>query len=86
MLLSNVISFEVKAHWDGGTPMRTFPTNTDAPFDFLSAAGSPTFDTGFGTSATSAPLKVRINAVQIRLRIFDPQMRTTRQVTIVQDL
>ena len=28
----------------------------------------------------------RVKAIQIRIRIYDPQLKTTRQVTIVQDM
>lgn len=96
ILLSNVISFEVKLTWTpGGTDPapRAFasPAVTDAPFDTLQeayAAVSRTetiFDTGAPATATT-PLKIRVRAIQIRLRVWDPKLQNTRQVTLVQDL
>lgn len=96
VLLSNVRMFEVKVNWDNATSVtggRAFGSNTDFPFDFLDqGAGGNTFDTGYGTNAatalpgTSPTSRIRVKAVQIRIRIHDPQNQTTRQVTIVQDL
>ena len=98
ILLSNVKLFEIKANWEGGSqlprPFSTSPAgNSDAPFDFLSQSGSSTFDTGDGLTVdtakpggNNAAQRIRIKALQIRLRIYDPQMQTTRQVTIVQDM
>lgn len=86
VLLSNVISFEIKANWDGDPPPSSFSGNTDYPFDYLSTAGKNTFDTGWNNDPATAPLKIRVKAIQIKLRIYDPQTKVTRQVTIVQDM
>ena len=34
----------------------------------------------------SIPLRVRVRALQIKLRIWDPKSSQTRQMTIIQDL
>ena len=102
IIISNVISFEVKPTWQprGGLPFipgpRVFgnsfpgvdvafspPANTassDAPYDTLSAFPGNIFDT-IGPS-----LPIRINAVQIRLRIYDPKVKTARQSSMVIEL
>ena len=105
IILSNVISFEVKPTWQsvGPTPgprgfgFPTFtlagnsdvwanPTNltsTDAPYDTLSAFPTSQFDTLFPTAGHP---RLRINAVQIRLRIYDPKVKTARQSSMVIEL
>lgn len=133
ILLENVISFEVRVHWD--TPNLTSPTlldrsanptyaptlaaanvrgprNTlasDYPFDLLpespagfgnslyaNAAGPYVFDTwcgrnnyqwiGTGQSPLNIPLRVRVKAIQVRVRVWDIKTQQARQITIVQDL
>jgi type II secretory pathway pseudopilin PulG len=61
-------------------------------------ANPRTFDTGAGggtdpltitltpTSTAPAPQATRIKALQIKLRIYDPKNKTTRQQTIVQEM
>jgi type II secretory pathway pseudopilin PulG len=104
ILLSNVISFEVRVLWTTNTkgiptprgfgsslltaapptvidnPV-TFTTSSDFPFDTLAqlSAANPTFD-------STNPPAIRVRAVQIRIRIFDPKLQTARQMTIVQNL
>lgn len=155
LLLTNVISFEIKALWgagpngpfpqasykvpDGGGGSVTIP-NADYPFDYLplstsnmlfSSFGARVFDTwsqagpptgsppntgppygapdnspgavAAGTqgkpywqqtynapnpiqTATRLPLRIRIRALQIRIRLWDPKSEQTRQVTFVQDV
>jgi hypothetical protein len=133
VLLSDVLSFEIKAVWvnsssggaatgpsQGGTlaggqyvwnlPLIGAYPNTDAPFDYLptpqwSSAATPSnpglagyrvFDTWssnapyttwntIGSTAT-IPLKIRIMALQIRIRVWDRKSGQTRQITIVQDV
>jgi len=84
VLLSNIRLFEVKVNWDGTPPGRPFTSPggpTDAPFDYLNGSGGlSTFDTSVNTN------RLRVKGLQIRIRIYDPQMQTTRQVTIVQDM
>ncbi|MFO0805545.1 MAG: type II secretion system protein [Gemmataceae bacterium] len=87
IILSNVISFEIKPTWlwTGAGPVRSpraFATNTDSPYDNLQTpVGTTTFDTlGGGTT------QMRINAVQLRIRIYDPKAKTARQSTFVFDL
>lgn len=89
ILLSNVISFEVRLAWTGSPGPRPFnpPAVTDTPFDtldWLPATAVPVpgvFDTG----STPSP-KIRVRAVQIIIRVWDPKLQNTRQTTIVQDL
>lgn len=83
ILLSNVISFEVKPAWSTSTATlkaATYPTNTDDPYDNL-----PATNTTFDTTANPV-LGIRVNAVQIRVRIYDTKMRSARQVTYVFNL
>ncbi len=101
IIISNVISFEVKPTWQprGGLPFipgprvfgNSFPgvdvaftpaantASSDAPYDTLSAFPGNIFD-------TITPLPIRINAVQIRLRIYDPKVKTARQSSMVIEL
>ena len=97
IILSNVLSFEIKPTWAwtaAGAPRTPRPyglnagQTTDFPFDNL---GTPTGSNVFdlvpplpGTNGT-AP-SYYINAVQVRLRIYDPKARTARQTTFVFDL
>lgn len=92
VLLSNVLSFEVKLIWTPGTGEprpRLFATNTDNPFDTIQgasqAAGQNPAKVEFDTRP-SPPFAVRVQAIQIRLRIWDPKLQAARQVTLVQDL
>ncbi|MCS6866941.1 MAG: hypothetical protein RMJ56_13090 [Gemmataceae bacterium] len=85
LLMSNVLSFEVKftgprrvlgSNIEWPTPPER---NTDYPYDFLPGDGE------FDTQAN--PVKpLRITGVQIRLRAYEPQTRVTRQTTVVIDL
>ena len=152
ILLSNVISFEIKANWDSGAWVSnapggsgnpaiftTAPGSNEFPFDNLPeapsvAAGSsqtvgmttytwPTgiannlfrrsigtglirvFDTwsdrgqygSWNNPATVAgtvlnpnpncvPLPIRLKAIQIKLRIYDPKNKLARQITLIQDM
>jgi hypothetical protein len=155
LLLTDVVSFEIKVMWDVPTDMTKFsvsagpgpnavyppqPTgNADYPFDYLPVGRNPyfngaanatrtpyrVFDTwsqqksdadgynfldapdaggqqskdatdptwNFGQfkgdtrmSFATVPLRVRVRAVQIKLRIWDLKSQQTRQMTIIQDL
>lgn len=112
VLLSNVLSFEVKLSWTPGTgesPPRPFnPPGgagipaTDAPFDSLQdayAANPPnppatvsnqnvtTFDTAVVSTNPDMPeRRIRVRAVQIRLRVWDAKLQSARQATLVQEL
>jgi type II secretory pathway pseudopilin PulG len=146
ILLTDVLSFEVKVNWTdtqtatnaltgASLPFEAFSAGTnnpDWPFDYLptSSTGttttanprnssyndttypSRTFDTwsssdggvsgmtpavvwtdnsnatGFNQPATTnePPLRIRINSLQIRLRVWDANAQQARQITIVQDM
>ncbi len=145
LLLSDVISFEVKATWDvppgtpPGSPLWPSKTynipaisagtpNSDYPFDYIpfspdnpmfmaqSAGGQGlgirVFDSWssigiYGTlvgtapnqvpawdgtaakgtaSPASLPLRIRIKALLIRIRIWDAKAQQTREITIIQDM
>ncbi len=83
ILLSNVLSFEVKASWAGPGEPTPSPSNYDYPFDNIPGG---VFDTGYGTDTSKTPQKIRVKALQIRVRIYDPKLKSARQVTIVQDM
>jgi type II secretory pathway pseudopilin PulG len=77
IVLSNVISFEVQADWNGATPPPTFAAgNTDAPYGFLPSAGGI-----FDTTVNPPPFAARIKSLQITIRVYDPRMKTARQNT-----
>ncbi|HEY2910596.1 MAG TPA: hypothetical protein VGI99_10135 [Gemmataceae bacterium] len=90
ILLSNVLSFEVKINHNAATPFG--PANSDFPFDTLANfppnAATPafpgfTFDTAMPVAGFPA---ISVRGVQIRIRVYDPKVQTGRQITIVQDL
>jgi Tfp pilus assembly protein PilW len=57
----------------------TWSMLTDASYDYSGwATGTP--------AAVAVPLKIRILALQIILRVWDARTQTTRQITIVQDM
>lgn len=74
--------------------------NTDYPFDDLPAVaenttltGQRVFDTWSGLNgwntpagANSLPLRLRVTAVQIKLRVHDPKTQMSRQVSFIIDL
>ncbi len=76
ILLSNVLSFEVKAITN--TPLTNNGGDTDFPYLTLP---SSTFDTG----STPAP-NVRIRSLQIRIRVYDTKMQMARQSTFIVDM
>ncbi|MBX9585548.1 MAG: prepilin-type N-terminal cleavage/methylation domain-containing protein [Gemmataceae bacterium] len=99
VLLSSVLSFEVKLSWTSevaGEPLpRAFfpPSVTDTPFDTIEQAytaggkaGVVEVDTGIVGTDGKPVTKICVRAIQIRLRVWDPKLQNARQVTIVQDL
>lgn len=78
----------------------TLVLNTDYPFDDLPAVaenttltGQRVFDTWSGLNgwntpagANSLPLRIRVTAVQIKLRVHDPKTQMSRQVSFIIDL
>src|SRR5439155_1076118 len=95
ILLSNVLSFEVRPSWVGtpaprpyapGTPTTgsdTGSTTTDHPFDTLPASNNPSVPSYTFDTAPNAPLMVRVKVIQIKLRVWDPKMKAARQLTFV---
>jgi len=95
ILLSNVLSFEVRVDWDpnpNGTlnssnPPRPFSVNTEYPYDNLTAnAGRTVFDTWYdepnwNTAFNTLPLAIRVRGIQVSVRVFDPKTRAVRQNT-----
>jgi len=97
IILSNVLSFEIKPTWTHRTFLRdpvpfigrpaapgypAYGPNTDFPYDDLTKAtnnAGHTYD-----SITGMP--VRMNAMQIRIRIYDIKVKTARQMTLIVDL
>lgn len=73
ILLSNVLSFEVKVIGD----KPTYTGDTDYPYTNTGAV----VDTGAGTT-----IGTRIRGFQIRLRIYDTKMQQARQITFVLDM
>ena len=120
ILLSNVISFEIKANWDtiSGLPPVAAPTDDPPFYDLPVGLQGRTFDTwsdrpnatrpfnynGWNTPMIQnpaapappamipnpdyrpVPLQIRLKAIQIKLRIYDPKNKLARQITLIQDL
>jgi prepilin-type N-terminal cleavage/methylation domain-containing protein len=110
ILLSNVISFEVRVSWvpgagvaaprpypNGGTAVAQVTQGTDLgsattdyPFDTLPSPFY--FDTSVHQNPNNAnsPLvpsqAIWVKALQIKVRVWDPKMKTARQMTLVVDM
>ncbi len=105
ILLSNVISFEIKANWDPAPA----PTNEAPFFDLPNGPLGRIFDTWsdrgaystwnqptiqvsagppvvMGPNPSYVPLPIRLKAIQIKLRIYDPKNKLARQITLIQDM
>ncbi len=59
--------------------------NGDLPFDDLPAStvlpGQRVFDTG--NDVTTLPLRIRVTALQVKIRVFDPKTLLSRQVSFI---
>lgn len=133
ILLTNVLSFEIKAAGRGNSTLHRPPDsewprplvsgNPDYPFDDLPPmdynsrfdllSGPRVFDTwtrqnanatysgwpnyspntvwdplatGFSRNTNALPYRIRIEALQIRIRIWDEKTKSARQITIIQDV
>ena len=95
VLLSNVVSMQILPMLDPvPTTSGVVPSGATAsayleyPGDTNSSANPKwSFDTANPTVVTTTPLVYRsLKAVQLKLRVYDPRNRVTRQVTIAQDL
>jgi hypothetical protein len=94
ILLSNVLSFQIRLQFEGqpgfadewmttvpGQRARTEPpgfTTTDKPRVYDSADAPADY--------TAVGGKPRVRAIQIKLRVYDPNNKMTRQVTLIQDV
>lgn len=98
VLLSSVVSFEVKPIWSdpSGAAAQAGPfggSNTDYPYANLNGP-SFAYDTwaplpnwnATTPNGNSIPNRVRVKSIQIRIRIFDPKLKNSRQLTLTQDL
>ena len=98
VLLSDVISFEIKALFQGSNDFTDIPTGNNT---LLASAGIGVFDTwsnrkdnlfDYSNSATggttnSAPItSSSIQALKITIRIWDAKTLQARQITIIQDM
>lgn len=98
IILSNVLSFEIKPTWQHQNPFRdpvpfggraagggspAYGQNHDAPFDDLTKAS---VSAGVFTFDTLSPMPMRLNTVQIRIRVYDMKVKTARQMTMIIDL
>src|SRR5207249_4237376 len=97
-----VISFDVQVLVAGGTDfvdLSTFTSNnsafpgTPAVFDTWSQAQDWLYDysnwnpnPNAKPAATWLPLQLRIQAIQITIRVWDLKSQLARQITIVQDM
>ena len=83
---------------DGATDFIDVPFPSNNPvfnnlgahvFDTWSQAVSPPYDYSTWNTAgsdKSIPLRIRVRALQITIRIWDLKTERTRQVTVVQDM
>jgi hypothetical protein len=65
-------------------PSPAYPPNHDAPFDDLTKATADVNSFKFDSLAPAMP--IRIQSMQVRIRIYDPKAKTARQMTIIVDL
>jgi hypothetical protein len=113
LLLTDVLSFDVKVLQQGYGPGSGYPFFVDLPhpaslgnnltfLNYLAPTNPPgtkgvsVFDTwtkygqygNWGTAGTptSLPLKMRILALQITLRVWDERSQQARQMTIIQEM
>jgi hypothetical protein len=89
IVLSNVLSLEFKLTWQHPIPARnplSFAApgnNVDYPYDSLTTATGSASAFSFDSLA---PMPVRINGMQTRIRIWDSKVKTSRQITIIGDM
>jgi hypothetical protein len=107
LLLSDVISFDVKVLQEGynpteggeGSVFMDLPPSSElrnnspnfanvSVFDTWSRNGTTYGPTAWDTpvSDVSVPLRLRILALQITIRVWDEKTEQARQVTIIQDM
>lgn len=98
VLLSNVISFQIRLQFETPTVSTPFMDEWSSqiigkPYGPIltpdASNGARTYDTAFAPTDTShfpAGVKPRVRAIQIKLRVYDPNNKLTRQITITQDL
>ncbi len=80
LLLSSVVSFNVRVQKNNYTPGGTLPWVPEADFDVLA-----TYDSNSIPSASDVA-QYRINALEISLRVWDAKTQRARQITMIQDM
>lgn len=93
IVITNVVSFEVKPTWQGApiprvaiplpsppNPVGSSALNADFPFDDLPSAAGGVFDTATGGAG------LRITGVQIKIRVYDAKNKLTRQSVVTSKL
>jgi type II secretory pathway pseudopilin PulG len=84
VLVTGVLSFEIKAIWTGTEPQ--FPnTKTTPDSPFAEPVAPKVFDTA-GPITGGGDMPVQLQAIQIKLRIYDAKNKLARQITITKDL
>jgi len=78
IVITNVLSFEVRALYSGMAPINPDPLFADLP-------GGPNaqYDTGLGANGTN---RIRVVGVQVKIRVYDTKNKLTRQLTVVSRL
>jgi len=82
IVITNVVSFEVKPTWEGGAlprPALGAMVNSDYPFDVLSPNPGDFFESSTVPTSNSR----RINAVKVKIRLYDPKTKLTRQSSFI---
>lgn len=76
IVITNVTSFEVRPMYTGIPPV-----NPDGVFFDLPGGPNAQFDTALGTTVLNN--RIRVIAVQIKIRVYDPKNKLSRQTTLV---
>lgn len=76
-------------YYDGPAVFDTWTSRNDGTYDYRELQGTPPnplwmAPTGLAINSMAAPLQIRIIALQITLRVWNPKTQQTRQVTLVQ--
>jgi hypothetical protein len=102
ILLSNVLSFQIRLQFEGqagfvdewltgsttGQSARTEPNNTPGAPRVYDTADDPVNPVHPVSKLPNYPggVKPRVRAVQLKLRVYDPNNKMTRQITLIQDM
>jgi len=82
IVITNVLSFEVRPMYAYPfTPVAITPSAADSMFADLPGPFPAQFDTGLGDTVVNN--RIRVIAVQIKIRVYDSKNKLSRQTTMV---